>query len=530
MWKSDLNSVRSLHRSSLLSTCRSLFGVFSLVFFLVLFVLSDGAQISRSTSPDSPTSETNLKCDAPQDFQAKEFNIAFVSVTNLRADHLQTYGYSRATSPRIDRFAKKSIVFEDAFSHASWTLPVAISIFTSQYPFTHGIMNRNEFKPLSSWVPTLVDILKSNGYATAAFVGDRDYAAGFGLVSRFDEVYDHVNDKALIDWKRYGVLESTVPDAITWLRKNRSKRFFIFLQGYDTHCPFAIPEENAMFNPGYDGDIDFTKCYWTFRRTKPIRVTPESGEPDEVYILKTKPRAGEELEEIFDSEDVRHMIALYDGEIQRADRLVGVFLDELRRLGLDQNTIVVFLSEHGDMFGKHGRFMRGGPLRGTFYDDVLHVPLIVYHPKLTARRVRGLAQLVDIAPTILDILNLEVPSTFQGTSLRPLILDNVLVNEYVFSGSAYTPRKNNPFFRYSSIIMSIRTLKWKMIHERLFYGDSPEDHLELFDFETDPEELINVRRKNPKIQQRLTEVGFAWLRKIGADTVVSRLQEAPKPE
>ena len=92
----------------------------------------------------------------------KEYNIIFVSLTNTRADHLGVYGYSRNTSTNIDQFARKSLVFKNAFSHASWTLPVAISLFTSQYPFTHKLMNREDATMLHAAVPTFLDVLKEN--------------------------------------------------------------------------------------------------------------------------------------------------------------------------------------------------------------------------------------------------------------------------------------------------------------------------------------------------------------------------------
>jgi arylsulfatase A-like enzyme len=111
---------------------------------------------------------------------AQAYNLILVSLTNTRADHLGAYGYHRNTSPNIDRLAKRSLVFRNAFGHASWTLPAAVSLFTSQYPFTHGSMNREEYQPLPGGTPTFVDVLKTNGYFTAAFVGDRDYSPKFG--------------------------------------------------------------------------------------------------------------------------------------------------------------------------------------------------------------------------------------------------------------------------------------------------------------------------------------------------------------
>ena len=115
------------------------------------------------------------------------YNLILISLTNTRADHLGVYGYSRNTSPNIDQFARKCLVFKNAFSHASWTLPVSVSLFTSQYPFTHGLLNREDYTPLPPETPTFVDVLNTAGYTTAAFVGNRDYNRKFGHTSRFSQ-------------------------------------------------------------------------------------------------------------------------------------------------------------------------------------------------------------------------------------------------------------------------------------------------------------------------------------------------------
>src|SRR5688572_2321536 len=140
-----------------------------------------------------------------------DFNLIFVSLTNTRADHLGVYGYSRNTSTNIDRFARRSLVFRNFFSHASWTLPVVVSMFTSQYPFTHKLMNREDALTLPASVPTFIEVLKNSGYTTAAFVGDRDYSQKYGHTSRFHIVQDSVNQNEQEDWHRYGVLQNTMP-------------------------------------------------------------------------------------------------------------------------------------------------------------------------------------------------------------------------------------------------------------------------------------------------------------------------------
>jgi arylsulfatase A-like enzyme len=451
------------------------------------------------------------------------YNVVFISLTNTRADHLSAYGYERKTSPNIDAMAKESLVFENAYSHASWTLPVVVSLMTSRYPFTHGLMNRKEYEPLPAETPTLIDVLNANGYATAGFVGDRDYAGKFGHTNRLKHLRDHVNDNELEDWKKYGVLENSIPQALEWLKEHRKERFFLLIQGYDTHCPFASPKANRMFDPDYKSEVDFTRCYWTFRRTRPLEITTESGKKEKVFLMKTKADLGDDYETMFSQRDIDHMVALYDGEIFNADRQIGQVLATLKELGLDENTITVFFADHGDMFGKHGRFMRGGPLRGTFYDDVLRVPLIIRHPDIEPKSIDGLAQVIDLAPTLLDLLGLETPGSFKGKTLRPLIENGEAVNDRVFAGSSFTPKKKNAFFRHDSIITSVRSREWKLIYEKLFYTDSVQDYYELFHVADDPAERNDVSNDHPEVVARLRDEIMGWIDTIDAKNIKSQL-------
>lgn len=481
---------------------------------------------SPDSTPERPApADPALSGDAPRaanaaDFAARDFNLVFVSLTNTRADHLGAYGYARPTSPAIDRLAADAVVFENVFTHASWTLPAVVSLLTSTYPFTHGLMNRKDATPLPAATPTFVDVLEQAGYRTAAFVGDRDYSREFGHISRFDHIDDEANPDRAEDWKQYGVLDNTLPPALAWLRAHRDERFFVLLQGYDTHCPFAVPEANDEFDPGYDGGIDFAHCYWTFRPTAPVRTKDAAGGPVDAFVLQSK---GDDYDVLFYPRDVHHMVALYDGEIRRADDRVRRLLAEIDTLGLRDRTIVVFFSDHGDMFGKHGRFMRGGPLRGTFYDDVLRVPLIVRHPLLPPARIAQLAEVIDIAPTLLDMLGLEAPAEFRGRSLRPAVLESREIRARVFAGSAYTPEKGNRFFRHESIVTAVRERRWKLIHEKLFSTRGTQDAVELFDVDADPDELVDLSSREPERVRELRRTVEAWLEEIGATDFAEEL-------
>jgi len=455
-------------------------GVLTLLILLILIMNIKQEKVDYSKF-DNKNQFDQIKC--------KDCNVLMISLTNLRADHLNLYGYERKTSPNIDALAERSIVFNNFFSHASWTLPVGMSLFTSLYPFEHKIMNRGIYY-LNPKLNTFVDVLNNNNYSTAAFTGNKDYGEEYKLITKFDQYKSFNNDEDITRWMEYGVFSKTVPAAMDWLNINKNKKFFLFVQSYDLHCPFTVPKKNDMFSKEYHSDLDFNSCLWTFDTTNPI-VVRKNDLREEVYYVEDDFKNKQVL---LNNEDVQHMIALYDGEIINSDKQISKLLQQLVEFDLINNTIVVIYSEHGDMFGKHGRFMRGGPLRGTFFDDVLHVPLIIYHPKYNSKKIDGLSQIIDLAPTLLDMLNLDLPKSWSGKSLIPLITKNKTINKFVFAGSEYTPRSNNSFFNKSSRISMIRDLNWKLIKEKIF-GEKVEEKIYFFNLNEDPEELNSLNSK-----------------------------------
>jgi arylsulfatase A-like enzyme len=492
------------------------------------------------------TSDVVSAQEVAESFQCPECNVIVVSMTNLRADHMGIYGYGRDTTPHLDQFGAQAILFKNAFSVASWTLPVAMSLFTSQYPLTHQVMTRTPPDPAFAGVmktslpessPTLVDLLHQYGYHSASMNSGMDYVPSRGLTNRFEHVRSFMFDAQRV-WGEYGSYYNVIPAAIAWLQEHHKKKFFLHIQGYDVHCPFAYPFKNARFDGDYPGRLDDTQCYWTFEKAAPITVKTAKG-LRKVYSVKTS--ANELKKEPVRSEqwikqqnrgiindsgqglwrigprDIEHMIALYDGEIYNSDQLLGQLLESVKRLGLMNNTIIIFLSEHGDMFGKHGRFMRGGPLRGTFYEDVLHVPLIIYHPHVKARQINSLVSLVDIFPTILDFLGIAIPEGLKGKSLMPTLEGNP-IRDRVFAGAVFTPEPNNTLFSYSTMVTSVREEEWKLIQEILVRNSGVERYWELYNLKNDPQELDNVALNFPEKLKTLQGDLSRWLREeLGVD-------------
>lgn len=448
----------------------------------------------------------------------QDCNIILISMTNLRFDHLSANGYFRPTTPNLDKLSQESLNFSNAYSHASWTLPESISIYTGLYPYQHGVMNRYDGSKLSADTITLVDVLKQNGYLTAAFTGGFDYHPEFGLTDRFNVYAECKRGQQIPSYPRqggplgtegparYGELSCTIPQALTWLKENSKQKFFLHIQGFDAHCPFSY-QDQLLYDQDYQGSVDFSDCLWTFDKSKPVIKNGKSYYP--VFSAKT----GTETSVLMSDEDIAHLIALYDSAITITDQKIGSFLQDLKKLGFDKNTIIIFTSEHGDMFGKHGRFMRGGPLRGTFYDDVLHIPLFIKIPQVSPKNISGLVEQIDLSPTITSLLGLPFPSS-SGQSLLPLIFENKDLKQSVFAGAQFKPDPNNTYFSKKTRVESIRNKDWKLIEETVFDKNTPSKTIELYDMVKDKEELSNLAEQKIDVLQTMQSKLKDWSEKM----------------
>jgi arylsulfatase A-like enzyme len=293
---------------------------------------------------------------------------------------------------------------------------------------------------------------------------------------------------------------------LEWIKNNQDKKFFVHVQGYDTHCPFN-KGNSSRYDKDYKGNVNFSNCLWTFGKTEPRIIDGKPYYP--VYSPTTEGRASV----LLGKEDVNHLIALYDESITQSDAVIGSFLEEIEKLRISDNTIIIFTSEHGDMLGKQGRFMRGGPLRGTFYDDVLHVPFFIKHPKLKPGRVDALVEHVDIMPTLLDFLGIKKPPALDGKSIVPVLAENKEIRQYVFAGSEFHP-ESNLYFQESSRIEAIRSKEFKLIKETIISTDPPSFDLELYDLKNDKEELYNVAESQTDILNELLLRLNKWSEKM----------------
>jgi choline-sulfatase len=299
-------------------------------------------------------------------------NLLLISVDTLRADKLGTYGATQEVSPHIDALARQSVVFENAISQSSWTLPAFASMITSTYPSTHEV---DHFSAgLAPSFETLAEVLSAAGFSTAAVTSHVYVGPKFGMdqgITTFDD--------SLIAGNRQAELKVSSPDvsALGIRRLEQAsagaERWFLWLHYFDPHFPYVRHDDPAA---------------------------PEG--------------AG---------------LADYEAEIAFTDRWIGEVLAALERLGAADDTLVVLVSDHGEEFREHKKLRHGC----TLFREVVHVPLIARVPGLAPARVRDPVSHVDVLPTVLELLGLSVPATAAGRSLVPAMLGDTLEERPILS-------------------------------------------------------------------------------------------------
>jgi len=391
-------------------------------------------------------------------------NLILISIDTLRPDHLGCYGYDRDTSPNLDTLASEGLLFEDVTSQSPWTLPSQASLFTSAYPSTHGLTR--EGRSLDPDFTTLAELLRGEGYRTAAFTGGGYMHRRFGLAQGF-EVY---RDRYVIDGKDYApfldVHWSTFREMVLeWLRDHCDEPFFLFIHCYDVHKPYDPPAEYVRpFYPACQGEI--------------ISFV---GHDEVVFKEKERSVTRVPVDSLSDDQ-LDHVVSHYDGEVRRVDEEVGILLEVLDQLGLRNETLVIVTSDHGEQFLEHG----GLGHRNTLYQEELAVPLIMRLPAAfrPGRRVKESVSLVDISPTVASLLSIDAES-LAGNSLVPILigegLEQPVLSEFLEGG-----------------LVALREGRYKLIVSK---DGSPQ----LFDLEEDPDEHVDVSGTLPEIKDRLFE-------------------------
>jgi arylsulfatase len=328
-------------------------------------------------------------------------NAIFIVIDALRADHVGVYGHRRPTTPGLDRFARRSVVFDRAYSATSWTLPSLASYMSSVYPSVHEVRNapnRADHSALSDEFLTLAESLAAHGLHTAAVTAQPWISDRTGLTQGFETVRT-VSDPA--DPREAAELTDML---VEWLDREAEPPFFLYAHYMGPHSPYEAPEGHAG---------RFT------RELEPSALVQEFDElyrahdPFEAYRMIVARAAEGGLSPA----DVAYLKARYDEKLAYVDTQVDRFLQELERRGLMDTSVVVVTADHGEAFNEHGTIFHGQHL----HEEVLRVPLIAHIPGREPARIDSLVELIDLYPTFHEALGFEVPPRIQGTSLLPLL-------------------------------------------------------------------------------------------------------------
>lgn len=331
-------------------------------------------------------------------------DVILVAMDTLRADHLGCYGYSRPTSPNIDAFAGAGTLFEQCYSPATWTLPAIMSIFTGVPPSVHKIDRIEDVIPLSDSIPTLAEAFREAGYFCGAVLcnyyarGSYGFYRGFDLydeysvyMDTFTSGYDpdlYANHNAIHVRTGRSVMENA--GALLEKGKRSGKPVFLFVLFFDPHDEYVAPYEiYEKYGVDYDGAV-------IGRRLKDRRhVIPEGRE-------------------------LVNLIKLYDSEITYNDRCFGELLRSIDSQCVREDTVTIFISDHGEALGEHGALLHGNSL----HREETYVPMIWRWPGVVAagHRVQSPVSTLDIAKTLGELFLFETQRLVQGKSLWPGLL------------------------------------------------------------------------------------------------------------
>ncbi len=376
---------------------------------------------------------------APIQPQSPPLNVILITLDTTRADHLSCYGFSKATTPRIDQIAREGVIFDRALTPIPVTLAAHSTIMTGLYPYQHGVRYNGNYA-LASHFTTLAEVLKARGYETAAVIGGYPLDHRFGIAQGFESYDDSLPSASHLG----GAEEAQRPAgevtrrALRWLDRSHPNPFFLWLHYYDPHAPYTPPEP---FKSKFPGDP-------------------------------------------------------YSGEIATMDSAIGAFVDTLKARGLLEHSLLVLIGDHGESLGEH----RETTHSFFIYDGTEHVPLIIRPPQggpvsgpawQQGRHVPGLVSEVDVLPTILNLIGFadsDRPLTM-GKSLVPVVEGTEPGHAWVYHETLV------PYLEYGwSDLRGFETDRWKFIL-------APQ--VELYDLRSDPGEKINLARKQAKLANAL---------------------------
>lgn len=441
-------------------------------------------------------------------------NVILIVSDTFRYDHLGYSGNNQIRTPYLDRFAEKCVVFDRYYANSFPTVPARADLVTGKYTFTFM-----GWRPLPSNETTLAQLLTGQGYLTMAVV-DTPFITkeGYNYDRGFqDFIYvrgQSVHTAEGRDVRPYRFLETdyaapaTMLTAERWLQRHYKENFFFYVDTWDPHEPWDAPSwYTELYYPGYDGRI-VQPCYGKYK---------ERGVSED---------------------DLRIAHACYCGEVTMVDRWVGRLLGTVEALNLMDKTAIIFTSDHGFYFGEHGYFgktvfnydfitgqSKGAKkqlyiYRSPLYEEVAHIPLLVYVPGYKPRRADAIVSLADIVPTILDLAQVEIPGHVQAKPMTSILEgeDNIGKEFAVTSHALYNPgevtRAVDTLEKgvLEPLPATITTKSWSLIYS------SQGQPSELYHLPSDPRQEKNVFQDNLEIAKEIHHKFVSFLEEKGTES------------
>jgi len=393
--------------------------------------------------------------------RVKGANVVICILDAARADHFGAYGYPRETTPNFDALAKEGVVFEQHFAQYPQTSPSTATLFTGQYPDTHGVAVPRTGDPherltgLNPFAFTIDRAMGRAGFHTLLFTSTPAAAPVLNLGANFQVLFSPLGQ---VRSKEEDAQWRSPENLMGLIRGNlkADRRFFAYIHFLPPHNPYEMPQElrdvfAGQEAPGYfEAAPAFTKVYERFHDQDP----PATGSD---------------------------WVNLYDANLRWGDRALGELVSYLKEIGAYDSTLLIVTADHGEALGEH-RYQWHATCP---YDEAIHIPLVVKLPgkEGPVGRVAALTETIDVMPTVLDLVGAEPPGkTVQGSSLLSLLAGGTKgPHEYIFC------RTNGEWPCYV-----VRNERWSLL---LYQGGKMQA---LYDLEADPRETRNVIREHTK--------------------------------
>ena len=412
-------------------------------------------------------------------------DLLLVTVDTLRADHLGTYGYARPTSPVIDGLAARGLRFDRVLSPRGATWPALTSLHTSTLPVEHGV--RENMGRMRPGLTSLAEVLAGQGYHTAAFLTNAAEVPWSGFQERHREYREPRDLRA-------------AQAAATWLA-TAPEPWFLWVHLMSPHDPYV----------GHADDPDLRAPVFQ----DPAYGGPVSDAQDSLVRGMLGPTP-------FTEADQAELVARYDEEVAYADAQIGTLLSILEQRGLSSRTLVAVAADHGEELGEHQGYLFHF---ASAYDGVLHVPLVLSQPGVLpqGRVVASPASLIDLAPTLVELLGVSAPAGWRGRSLRPAVEGRSLAELPVHAELGLSQQvvyEGHWAYLHSEDLDPVAMVPPAQLHAAGLPEDSPRNAIRyppeaLWDLSTDPHQQGEQSARNPAQLRHMRQIAADFRRDAG---------------